>query len=53
MIYMINSIEFQETNGFYSLTTDCKPKSRKLEKTVPHIQIALAKLNQWLLFAWK
>ena len=35
MIYMINSFEFQETNGFYSLKTKYKPKSRKLEKTIP------------------
>ena len=34
MIYMINSFEFQETDGFYSLKTNYKHKSRKLEKTI-------------------
>ena len=53
MIYMINSFEFQETDGFQSLKTNYKAKSRKLEKTIPLIQIALDKLNQWLLIAWK
>ena len=40
MIYMINSFEFQGTDGFYSLKTNYKTKSRKLEKTIPLIQIA-------------
>ena len=51
MIYMINSFEFQETNRFHSLKTSYKPKKRKSEKTIPLIQTALDKLNEWLLFA--
>ena len=54
MIYVMNSFEFQETDVSFSLKTNCKPKSRKLEKTIPPlIQIASGKLNQWLRFAWK
>ena len=57
MIHMINSFEFQETNVNVSssLKTNYKPKSRKLEKTIPIIQIAMEKLDQCLLFAcpWK
>ena len=40
MIYMINFFEFQETNVSFSLKTICKPKSRKLEKTIRLILIA-------------
>ena len=53
MIYLINSFEFQEINDFYSLKTNFKPKSKKVKKTIPLIQIASEKLNQWLLFEWK
>ena len=35
MIYVINSLEFQETNVSFSLNTNKKPKSRKLDKTIP------------------
>ena len=51
MIYAINSFEFQETNVSLSLNTNNKPKSRKLQKTIPLIQIFSDKLSQWLLFA--
>ena len=40
MIYISNPFEFQETDVSFSLKTNCKPKSRKLEKTIPLIQIA-------------
>ena len=30
MIYMVNALEFQETNVPFSLKTNCRPKSRKL-----------------------
>ena len=46
MIYMIDSFEFQETEVSFSLKTNCKPKTRKLEKAIPLIQIASDKLNQ-------
>ena len=39
MIYMINSFEFQGTSVSFSLNANSKPKSRKLEKTIPLIQI--------------
>ena len=51
---MINSFEFQESNVSFSLNTNNKPKSRKLEKTILLIQIFSDKLGQIeLLFAWK
>ena len=39
MIYKINSFEFEETDVSFSLNTNNKPKSRKLEKTIRLIQI--------------
>ena len=51
MIYIINSFEFRETNVSFSLDTNNKPESRKLERTIPLIQIVFDKLNrQWLFF---
>ena len=51
MNYTISSFEFQETGDSFSLKINCKPESRKLEKTIPLIQVASDKLDQWLLFS--
>ena len=48
---MINSFEFQETSISFSLYRNNKPKGRKLERTIPLIQIVSDKLSQWLLFS--
>ena len=53
MIYMINSFECQENDFSFSLNTNEKPKSTKLEKTILLIQIFSDRLSQWLLFVWK
>ena len=53
MVYMISSLELQKNNVCFSLNTNNKPKSRKLEETMPVIQIVPHKLNQWLLSVWK
>ena len=45
MIYMINSVEFQETASF-SQDANSKPKSRKLEKTILMTQIVSDKLSR-------
>ena len=45
MIYMINSFDFQEPDVSFSLKTNCDLEIRKLEKTVPLIQIDSDKLN--------
>ena len=37
MIYMINSFEFHEIKVSFIQKTNLKPKSRKLEKTMPLI----------------
>ena len=42
MIYMINSFEFQESNGFHSLKTNYKTKSRELEKTINTYRTAVS-----------
>ena len=49
IIYVIDSFEFQETNVPFSLNTNNKPISRKLEKTIPLIKTFSYKISQWLL----
>ena len=53
MIYIINFVEFQETDVSFSSNTNDKPDSIKFETTVPLIEIVSDKLGQWFLFAWK